>query len=77
MLDLAANENIIVKSGAWFAYNGDKIGQGRENSKLWLLQNPAAMAEIEAKVRAKLCVAPNADANEEIGEFDEDAEDKD
>ena len=77
VLDLAANENIIVKSGAWFAYNGDKIGQGRENAKLWLLQNPAAMAEIEAKVRAKLCVAPNADANEEIGEFDEDAEDKD
>ena len=77
VLDLAANENIIVKSGAWFAYNGDKIGQGRENAKLCLLQNPAAMAEIEAKVRAKLCVAPNADANEEIGEFDEDAEDKD
>ena len=77
VLDLAANENIIVKSGAWFAYNGDKIGQGRENAKLWLLQNPAAMAEIEAKVRAKLCVAPNADANEEIGEFEEDAEDKD
>jgi len=53
ILDLAANENIIVKSGAWFAYNDSKIGQGRENAKLYLKENPEIMAEVENKVREK------------------------
>ena len=53
ILDLAANENIIVKSGAWFAYNDAKIGQGRENAKLYLKENPEIMAEVENKVRDK------------------------
>ena len=53
ILDLAANENIVNKSGAWYAYNGEKIGQGRENAKITLLNNPQMMAEIEAKVREK------------------------
>lgn len=53
ILDLAANENIIVKSGAWFAYNDGKIGQGRENAKLYLKENPDVMAEVENKVREK------------------------
>ena len=53
ILDLAANENIIVKSGAWFAYNDSKIGQGRENAKLYLKENPDVMAEVENKVREK------------------------
>ena len=39
------------KSGAWYAYNGEKIGQGRENAKLYLKQNPAVCQEIEEKVR--------------------------
>ena len=51
ILDLAANLNIIVKSGAWFAYNDAKIGQGRENAKQYLRDNPAVMAEVEKKVR--------------------------
>lgn len=76
VLDLAVNENIVIKSGAWFAYNGEKIGQGRENAKLWLLQNPAMMDEIESKVREKLCVAPSPDANQEIGEFNEEEDDE-
>ena len=53
VLDLAVNENIVEKSGAWFAYNGEKIGQGRENAKEYLRQNPAIMAEIEGLVREK------------------------
>ena len=53
VLDLAVNENIVEKSGAWFAYNGEKIGQGRENAKEYLRQNPATMAEIEGLVREK------------------------
>ncbi|MDE5863783.1 MAG: recombinase RecA [Lachnospiraceae bacterium] len=52
ILDLAVKENIIVKSGAWFSYNGDKIGQGRENSKIFLQDNPEIAAEVEQKVRA-------------------------
>lgn len=52
ILDLAANVDIVNKSGAWYAYNGDKIGQGRENAKIYLSQHPEVMDEIEAKVRA-------------------------
>ena len=52
ILDLATNIDVINKSGAWYAYKGDKIGQGRENAKLYLSQNPEVMREIEAKVRA-------------------------
>ena len=51
ILDLAAKEDIIEKSGAWYAYQGAKIGQGRENAKAYLAQNPSVMAEVEAKVR--------------------------
>ena len=51
ILDLAASIDLVNKSGAWYAYKGDKIGQGRENTKLFLAQNPEIMDEIEAKVR--------------------------
>ena len=51
ILDLAANMGVVNKSGAWYAYNGEKIGQGRENAKSYLKQNPAVCQEIEAKVR--------------------------
>ena len=53
ILDLAADCGIIVKSGAWYAYNGDKIGQGRENAKTYLRENPLVCEEVEAKVREK------------------------
>ena len=52
VLDLAVNLNIIVKAGAWFSYNDAKIGQGRENAKIYLSQPPDIMAEVENKVRA-------------------------
>lgn len=51
ILDLAAENNIISKSGAWYAYDGGKIGQGRENAKQYLRDNPAVCAEVERKVR--------------------------
>ena len=51
VLNLALNAGIILQSGAWFSYNGEKIGQGRDNTKLWLEQNPEVLREIEAKVR--------------------------
>ena len=53
ILDLAADCGIIVKSGAWYAYNGDKIGQGRENAKTYLRENPLVCEEVEAKDREK------------------------
>lgn len=51
ILDLAAENNIISKSGAWYAYDGNKIGQGRENAKQYLKDNPEICAEVERKVR--------------------------
>ncbi|MBD5504426.1 MAG: recombinase RecA [Lachnospiraceae bacterium] len=51
ILDLAAENNIVNKSGAWYAYEGNKIGQGRENAKQYLRDNPAVCTEIERKVR--------------------------
>ena len=51
ILDLAVNLDIVEKSGSWFSYNGDRIGQGRENIKRYLEENPSVMEEIEAKVR--------------------------
>ena len=51
ILDLAADNDIINKSGAWYAYEGNKIGQGRENTKQYLQDNPEVLAEVERKVR--------------------------
>jgi recombination protein RecA len=53
ILDLAEKNDIVDKSGAWYAYKGEKIGQGRENAKLYLAQNPDVCREIELKVREK------------------------
>ncbi|MEQ1876370.1 MAG: recombinase RecA [Bdellovibrionia bacterium] len=50
VLDLAANKNIIEKSGSWYNYNGERIGQGRENAKQWLKDNPKALEELRAKL---------------------------
>ena len=54
VIDIAANIGIIDKSGAWFSYKGEKIGQGKENVKLVLKNNPALYKEIEEKVRNDL-----------------------
>ena len=52
ILDLAADCGVIVKSGAWYSYEGNKIGQGRENTKQYLADNPEICSEVEQKVRA-------------------------
>ena len=56
IIDLAVDEEIIKKSGSWFSYNGDKIGQGRENAKKFLTENETLMVDIETQVREKLGV---------------------
>lgn len=64
ILDLAVNLGLVSKSGSWFAYNGDKIGQGRENAKNYLTENPAIMEELDAKIR-KHYAFEGAEASEE------------
>ncbi|MGD0022184.1 MAG: recombinase RecA [Smithellaceae bacterium] len=54
VLDLAADNGIIEKSGAWYSYKGDRIGQGRDNSRIFLKDNPDIMTAVENDVRAKL-----------------------
>ena len=58
ILDLAVAENIVNKSGAWYAYNGDKIGQGRENVKIYLKDHPEICDEIEKQVRIQYHLLP-------------------
>lgn len=61
ILDLAVEGDIVEKSGAWYAYNGEKIGQGRENAKNFLLEHPVIFAEVEEKVKAQLFGTEEAD----------------
>ena len=67
ILDLAAGINIVNKSGAWYAYDGNKIGQGRENAKNYLQENPAVCAEIEKKVREHFGLVPKEDGADGTG----------
>ncbi len=64
VLDLATECNIINKSGAWFAYEGEKIGQGRENAKNYLKEHPDVMQEVEQKVRDYYSLDGAAEAEE-------------
>ncbi|MEY3969573.1 MAG: hypothetical protein RL617_586 [Pseudomonadota bacterium] len=57
IVDLGAEANIVEKSGAWYSYNGDRIGQGKDNAREFLKQNPAMAIEIENKIRAHFGVA--------------------
>jgi recombination protein RecA len=58
VLDIAAESGIIDKSGAWYSYGSQRIGQGRENAKMFLKDNPALMAEVEEKVKTVLGIRP-------------------
>jgi recombination protein RecA len=54
IIDIGVNEGIVDKSGAWYSYNGDRIGQGKDNVRNFLKENPETAEEIEAQIRAKL-----------------------
>ncbi len=71
IVDLAANIDVINKSGAWYSYNGQKIGQGRENTKLYLEQNPEMLAEVEAKVREHYGLSGNGTREEDAGDTED------
>ena len=64
ILDLAVEHNIVNKAGAWYAYKGDKIGQGRENAKLYLSEHEDVCNEIEALVLEKVGIG-NTDSKQE------------
>jgi recombination protein RecA len=66
VVDIAAEAGIIQKTGAWFAYNDQRIGQGRENAKLFLKDNPAVLAEVEAKVKELLGMKRTPGPEEEV-----------
>ncbi len=65
ILDVAVNMDIVKKAGAWFSYNDEKLGQGRDKSKEFLAENPELLKEIEQKVREKLANANKVEVKEE------------
>ena len=63
ILDVATDQGILIKSGSWYSYNSDRIGQGRENAKVFLMQNPDIMAKIEREIKKQLDLDKNKSAN--------------
>jgi recombination protein RecA len=73
LLDLASNENIVEKSGAWFSFDGERIGQGREQAKTFLREHPQVLQKIEGLVlekfgihRAPVAVPPPEEPGDEV-----------
>lgn len=70
ILDMGVAANIVDKSGAWYAYSGEKIGQGRDNAREFLRENPALAQEIEGKIRASLNIPGSSGADDGVIEED-------
>jgi recombination protein RecA len=64
LIDIGSEQNVIEKSGAWYTYKKDRIGQGKENARDYLKENPEAAAEIERRIREKVVVAPSGGATD-------------
>ncbi|MEJ7844866.1 MAG: recombinase RecA [Acidimicrobiales bacterium] len=71
LLDIGVDLGLIKKSGAWFTYDGEQLGQGRENAKHFLTDNPEIMVEISERIRAQVGIG-TADPDAEVGELDPD-----
>ena len=71
IFDMAVNLDIVEKSGSWFSYNGERIGQGRENAKRYLTDRPEMLAEVEKKVRDNFAKAFEQSLGEELPENDD------
>ena len=76
VLDMAVNLDIIQKAGSWFSYNGDRVGQGRENVKKYLKENPDILEEVEQKVRDNFQKAFEQSLGEELPSAEDDEEDE-
>jgi recombination protein RecA len=61
LISLGVKEGFVDKSGAWYAYNGEKIGQGKDKARNFLKENPDIATELDAKIRAKLLPSPATD----------------
>jgi len=71
IVDIGTEMEIISKSGAWYSYNGERLGQGRENVKEYLKQHPEIALELEQRIRANLIPVAATASTEEDGTFDE------
>ncbi|HUC32995.1 MAG TPA: DNA recombination/repair protein RecA, partial [Ilumatobacteraceae bacterium] len=71
LLDLAVEMGIVKKSGAWFTYEGEQLGQGRENAKAFLAENPEITVEISEKVRTQAGIGDVIDAAEQFSDADD------
>ena len=76
VLDMAVNLDIIQKAGSWFSYNGERIGQGRENVKTYLKENPEVLKEVEEKVRENFAKAFEQSLGEELPSAEEEDTEK-
>ena len=76
VLDMAVNLDIIQKAGSWFSYNGERVGQGRENVKKYLKENPDILEEVEQKVRDNFQKAFEQSLGEELPSADDNDEDE-
>ncbi|HUJ07456.1 MAG TPA: hypothetical protein VLX31_15220 [Streptosporangiaceae bacterium] len=63
LIDLGVEQTIVRKSGAWYTYDGDQLGQGKENARNYLRENPDVANEIEKKIKEKLGIGPQLDAD--------------
>tara|TARA_B100001250_G_scaffold316072_2_gene278412 strand:+ start:2385 stop:3482 length:1098 start_codon:yes stop_codon:yes gene_type:complete len=76
LIDLGAKAEVVEKAGAWYAYKGEKIGQGRENAKLYLEKNPKVAAEIEMAIRTKAgLISKKIEGNPQSNKKDQDTKD--
>jgi recombination protein RecA len=73
IIELGVRENLIDKSGAWYSYKGDRIGQGKENVRQFLRDNPAIANEVDAELRARLLVKPGKSDTSAASDNEQDA----
>jgi recombination protein RecA len=71
LVDLAVDMGIVKKSGAWYTYDGEQLGQGRENAKQFLAENPEVMVEISEQVRQQAGLTDTPDAPADLSELNE------
>jgi recombination protein RecA len=66
IIDIGVDLGIVKKSGAWYTYEGEQLGQGKENAKTFLLENPELMVEIDEKIRAQVGIKPGEEPVEDV-----------
>lgn len=71
IVDLGTDAGVVLRSGSWYSYEGERLGQGRENAKQFLIENPAVKAEIDKKIRASFGLGDQVEVPEELDEEEE------